>query len=29
VQGIVFYDGEQPLSFADNPRATPFASVWA
>jgi predicted AAA+ superfamily ATPase len=29
VQGIVLYDGEQPLSFADNLRATPFASAWA
>ena len=29
VQGIVLYDGEQPLSFADNLRAAPFASVWA
>jgi predicted AAA+ superfamily ATPase len=29
VQGIVLYDGERPLSFADNLRAVPFASVWA
>jgi uncharacterized protein len=29
VQGIVLYDGEQALSFADNLRAAPFASVWA
>lgn len=29
VQGIVLYDGERPLSFADNLRATPLASVWA
>lgn len=29
VQGIVLYDGERPLSFADNLRAVPFASIWA
>jgi uncharacterized protein len=29
VQGILLYDGEQPLSFADNLCAAPFASVWA
>lgn len=29
VQGILLYDGEQPLSFADKLRAAPFASVWA
>lgn len=29
VQGVVLYDGERPLSFADNLRAVPFASVWA
>lgn len=29
VQGIVLHDGERPLSFADNLRAVPFASVWA
>lgn len=29
VQGIVLYDGERPLSFAENLRAAPFASVWA
>ncbi len=29
VQGIVLYDGERPISFADNLRAVPFASVWA
>ena len=29
VQGIVLYDGERPLPFADNLRAAPFASVWA
>ena len=29
VQGIVLYDGKQPLSFADNLRAAPLASVWA
>ncbi len=29
VQGIVLYDGERPLSFADNLRAAPFASMWA
>ncbi len=29
VQGIVLFDGERPLSFADNLRAVPFASVWA
>lgn len=29
VQGIVLYDGEQSLSFADNLRAAPLASVWA
>jgi predicted AAA+ superfamily ATPase len=29
VQGIVLYDGERSLSFADNQRAVPFASVWA
>lgn len=28
-QGIVLHDGERPLSFADNLRAVPFASVWA
>jgi hypothetical protein len=29
VQGVVLYDGERPLSFADNLRSAPFASVWA
>jgi len=29
VQGIVLYDGERPLSFADNLRAVPYASLWA
>lgn len=29
VQGIVLYDGERSLAFADNLRAVPFASVWA
>jgi hypothetical protein len=29
VQGIVLYDGERSLPFADNLRAVPFASVWA
>ncbi len=29
VQGIVLYDGERPLAFADNLRSAPFASVWA
>lgn len=29
VQGIVLHDGERPLSFGDNLRAVPFASVWA
>ena len=29
LQGIVLYDGVRPLSFADNLRAAPFASVWA
>lgn len=28
-QGIVLYDGERSLSFADKLRAVPFASVWA
>ena len=28
VQGILLFDGEQPLAFADNLRAAPFASVW-
>jgi hypothetical protein len=27
VQGIVLYDGERPLSFANNLRAAPFACV--
>lgn len=29
VQGIVLYDGDQVLSFADHLRAAPLASVWA
>ncbi|MEJ1960633.1 MAG: ATP-binding protein [Gammaproteobacteria bacterium] len=29
VQGLVLYDGELSLSFADNLRAVPLASVWA
>lgn len=29
VQGIVLYDDERPLSFADNLRAVPYASIWA
>jgi hypothetical protein len=29
VQGIVLYDGEQSLSFADNLRAVPIACSWA
>jgi hypothetical protein len=29
VQGIVLYDGEQALSFGDQLRAVPLATVWA
>ena len=29
VQGIVLYDGEQTLSFADNLRAAPLPALWA
>jgi predicted AAA+ superfamily ATPase len=29
VQGILLYDGEQTLSFADNLRALPLAALWA
>jgi hypothetical protein len=29
VQGIVLYDGDQILSFADRLRAAPLAVVWA
>lgn len=29
VQGIVLYDGDQTLSFADHLRAVPIASLWA
>ncbi len=29
VQGIVLYDGEQTLSFADNLRAVPLPALWS
>lgn len=28
VQGMVLYDGEQTLSFADKLRAVPFSALW-